>query len=89
MIYFYAEATGIFLEVAMQWNDGYKENIFTFANNINTIEGGTHLAGLKSALTKCVNKYIEENKLNRDFGEDTDRRGYSRRHYGRNQRENS
>ena len=69
VIYFYAEATGIYLEVAMQWNDGYKENIFTFANNINTIEGGTHLAGLKSALTKTVNKYIEENKLNRDFGE--------------------
>ena len=59
VIYFYAEATGIFLEVAMQWNDGYKENVFTFANNINTIEGGTHLAGFKAALTKCVNKYIE------------------------------
>lgn len=69
VIYFYAEATGIFLELSMQWNDGYKENIFTFANNINTIEGGTHLAGLKTALTKCVNKYIEANGLNRDFGE--------------------
>ena len=59
--------TGIFLEVSMQWNDGYKENIFTFANNINTIEGGTHLAGFKTALTKCVNKYIEANKLNQGF----------------------
>ncbi|MCB9253378.1 MAG: DNA topoisomerase (ATP-hydrolyzing) subunit B [Bdellovibrionaceae bacterium] len=68
-IYFYAEAKGIFLELAMQWNDSYKENIFTFANNINTIEGGTHLAGLKTALTKCVNKYIEKNDLNRDFKE--------------------
>lgn len=70
VIYFYAEATGIFLEVAMQWNDGYKENIFTFANNINTIEGGTHLAGFKTALTRCINKYIENNGLNRDFKED-------------------
>ena len=69
VIYFYAETTGIFLEVGMQWNDGYKENIFTFANNINTIEGGTHLAGFKAALTKCVNKYIESNNLNRDFNE--------------------
>lgn len=69
VIYFYAEATGIFLELSMQWNDGYKENIFTFANNINTIEGGTHLAGLKTALTKCVNKYIEATGLGKDLGE--------------------
>ncbi len=69
VIYFYAEATGIYLELSMQWNDGYKENVFTFANNINTIEGGTHLAGLKAALTKCVNKYIEANNLNKDLGE--------------------
>ena len=69
VIYLYAESKGIFLEVAMQWNDGYKETISTFANNINTFEGGTHLAGLKSALTKCVNKYIEANNLNRDFKE--------------------
>jgi DNA gyrase subunit B len=69
VIYFWAEATGIYLEVAMQWNDSYKENFFTFANNINTIEGGTHLAGFKTALTKCVNKYIEANKLNKDFSE--------------------
>jgi len=69
VIYFYAETTGIYLELAMQWNDGYKENVFTFANNINTIEGGTHLAGLKTALTKCVNKYIEGSGLNKDLGE--------------------
>ncbi len=69
VIYFYAESRGIHLEVAMQWNDGYKENIFAFANNINTIEGGTHLAGFKTALTKCVNKYIESHGLNRDFEE--------------------
>jgi DNA gyrase subunit B len=69
VVFFYAEATGIFLELGMQWNDGYKENIFTFANNINTIEGGTHLAGFKTALTRCVNKYIEQNNLNKDLGE--------------------
>ncbi|MBI4405412.1 MAG: DNA topoisomerase (ATP-hydrolyzing) subunit B [Deltaproteobacteria bacterium] len=69
VIYFYAESRGIFLEVSMQWNDGYKENIYTFANNINTIEGGTHLAGFKTALTKCISKYIEANELNRDFKE--------------------
>jgi len=68
-IYFYAEATGIFLEVSMQWNDGYKENIFTFANNINTVEGGTHLAGFKTALTRCVNKYIDNSNLSKDLGE--------------------
>jgi DNA gyrase subunit B len=68
-IYFYAETKGIYLEVALQWNDSYKENIFTFANNINTIEGGTHVAGFKAALTKCVNKYIEANGLNKDFKE--------------------
>jgi DNA gyrase subunit B len=68
-IYFYAEATGIFLEVALQWNDSYKENIFTFANNINTVEGGTHLAGFKTALTRCVNKYIESSGLSKDLGE--------------------
>jgi DNA gyrase subunit B len=69
VIYFYAEATGIYLELAVQWNDGYKETILTFANNINTIEGGTHLAGLKAALTKCINKYIESNNLNKELKE--------------------
>jgi len=69
VIYLYAETRGVFLELAMQWNDGYKENIFTFANNINTIEGGTHLAGLKTALTKCVNKYTESSGMNKDLSE--------------------
>ncbi len=68
-VYFYAETKGISLELSMQWNDSYKENIFTFANNINTIEGGTHLAGFKTALTRCVNKYIEANNLSKDLGE--------------------
>ena len=67
--YFEAEHDKVSLELAMQWNDSYKENVFTFANNINTLEGGTHLAGFKSALTKCVNKYIDANGLNKNFKE--------------------
>ena len=51
------------VEIAMQYTDGYTENIFSFANNIDTHEGGTHLAGFKTALTKTVNEYAKRNKL--------------------------
>ena len=51
------------VEIAMQYTDGYTENIYSFANNIDTHEGGTHLAGFKSALTKTVNEYAQRNKL--------------------------
>ena len=53
----------VFVEVAMQHNDSYTENIYTFVYNINTPEGGTHLAGFKSALTKTFNDYAKKNKL--------------------------
>lgn len=51
----------IFVDVAMQYNQGYQSNILTYANTINTIEGGTHLTGFKSALTRTINSYIEKN----------------------------
>ncbi|MCK8824522.1 DNA topoisomerase (ATP-hydrolyzing) subunit B [Fuchsiella alkaliacetigena] len=56
-IYFEDEVDENQIEVAIQYNDGYVDNIFTFANNINTQEGGTHLSGFKSALTRTVNDY--------------------------------
>lgn len=62
---FYCEGTkeGVYVEVAMQHNDSYTENIYSFVNNINTPEGGTHLAGFKSALTTTLNDYARKNKL--------------------------
>jgi len=57
------EGDGIALEVAMQWNDSYGESVYTFANTINTHEGGTHEEGFRSALTSVVNKYAEDKKL--------------------------
>ena len=51
------------VEVALRYNDGYNENILSFVNNINTIEGGTHMSGLRSALTRAMNAYTTKNKL--------------------------
>ena len=51
------------VEIAMQYNDSYNENIFTFANNINTIEGGSHLVGFKAALTRVINDYAKKYNL--------------------------
>lgn len=56
-IYIQGERNGIEVEIAFQYNDGYAENIFSFANNINTHEGGTHLIGFKTALTRTINQY--------------------------------
>ena len=69
-IYVEGEKDGIIAEIALQYNDGYNENLYSFANNIDTIEGGTHLAGFKSALTRAINDYakrfghIKENDKN-------------------------
>lgn len=62
-IYFQKDRDGFSLEVAMQWHDGYNENIYSYANNINTIEGGTHLIGFKSALTRSANDYAKTRNL--------------------------
>jgi len=63
VIYFEGVRDGIDLQIAMQYNDGYQEQIFTFANNINTHEGGTHMIGFKSALTRTLNSYAVSNNL--------------------------
>ncbi|NCD33794.1 MAG: DNA topoisomerase (ATP-hydrolyzing) subunit B [Spartobacteria bacterium] len=67
VIYFEHEKDGITAEVAMQYCvDSYSEKIFTFANNINTFEGGTHLFGFRAALTRSINQYAKNNKLIKD-----------------------
>ena len=54
-IYMEAERDNVAMEIALQYNDAYSETVFTFANNINTIDGGTHLSGFKTALTRTIN----------------------------------
>ena len=66
VIYCEGEKEKILVEVAMQHNDSYTENIYTFVNNINTPEGGTHLTGFKNAITKTFNDYARQNKLLKD-----------------------
>jgi len=62
-MYFKGEKGGVEMEVSMQYNDSYDEKVFAFANNINTHEGGTHLAGFKAALTRTMNAYAAANNL--------------------------
>jgi len=74
IIYFNKEINNINIEVALQYNDSYSESVFSFVNNINTIEGGTHLIGFYTALTRAFNDYIKKKNLqkngNRLTGED-------------------
>ena len=63
IIYFKGESAGIQLELALQYNDGYGEAVFSYANNINTQEGGTHLSGFRSALTRTLNQYARSSGL--------------------------
>lgn len=62
-IYFNSTKDGVEAEIAMQWNDSYSESVFTYCNNINTIEGGTHLVGFKTSLTRTVNSYAQKSNL--------------------------
>ncbi|MBT3406497.1 DNA topoisomerase (ATP-hydrolyzing) subunit B [Candidatus Woesearchaeota archaeon] len=74
VIYFEKEKDNVICEIALQYNDGYNNNIFSFVNNINTIEGGTHLSGFKTALTRVMNKRAEDKKLLKSLkltGDDT------------------
>jgi len=75
VVYFTANKENIEVEVALQYTDGYNENVFTYANNINTIEGGTHLSGFRSALTRAINNYGKGKKALKEgesiSGEDT------------------
>src|SRR5262245_11823368 len=66
-IFMRGDKDGIDVEIALQWNDGYAETIYTFANNINTHEGGTHLSGFRSALTRTINFYAGKNNLTKDL----------------------
>jgi len=68
-IYFETKKEEIVVEVSMQYNDGYSETLFSFANNINTHEGGTHLSGFRSALTRTINSYAQSEELLKDLKE--------------------
>ncbi|MEK6952589.1 MAG: ATP-binding protein, partial [Nanoarchaeota archaeon] len=63
-VYFHKESNDLDIEVVLQYNDGYRESVFSFANNINTIEGGTHLSGFYTALTRAINNYIKKKNIN-------------------------
>ena len=66
VMYFEGKKNGVYVEVAVQHNDGYNENMYGFVNNINTPEGGTHVEGFKRAITKTFNDYAKNNKIIKD-----------------------
>jgi DNA gyrase subunit B len=71
VIYLETSRDDIGIELAMQYNDGYQDTVFSFVNNINTHEGGTHLTGFKSALTRVINQYIQKSSLSKKDKETT------------------
>ena len=66
-IYFEKEGESLSIEVAIQYNDGYDEKVYSFANNINTVDGGTHLSGFRSAFTRTINAYAQSSGLAKNF----------------------
>src|ERR1017187_9159758 len=66
-IYFKKEKDRVLVEVAIQYNDGYNEQVFSFVNNITTPEGGTHVSGFRSALTRVINDYVKKKELLKDM----------------------
>lgn len=68
-VYISGSSEGMEIEVSLQYNDTYSDRIFTFVNNINTVEGGTHLSGFKSALTRTLNQYVVTNNISNDLKE--------------------
>ena len=69
VIYIIQEREGVTVEIALQWNDSYTETTSSYVNNINTIEGGTHVSGFRTALTRAINKYVTESGLGKNFKE--------------------
>jgi DNA gyrase subunit B len=70
-IYMRGDKDGTDVEISLQWNDGYSETVYSFANNINTHEGGTHLSGFRAALTRTINSYAGRNNLTKDLKDAT------------------
>ena len=68
-LYFERTKDDVGVEIALEYNDGFAENMFSFVNNINTREGGTHLVGFKSALTRTLNEYLKKSKLGKQLDE--------------------
>ncbi|MGB7923727.1 MAG: DNA topoisomerase (ATP-hydrolyzing) subunit B [Pyrinomonadaceae bacterium] len=66
-VYFERNADALSIEVAIQYNDGYDEKVYSFANNINTVDGGTHLSGFRSAFTRTINNYAQSSGLAKNF----------------------
>ena len=86
-IYMEAERDGVAMEIALQYNDGYSETVFSFANNINTVDGGSHLSGFRTSLTRTINYAGQQHgTVQRREGE-PDRRRRARRAGRRGQRE--
>lgn len=72
VISFSGNKDGVSIDIAFQWNDSYSDSIYTYCNNINTIEGGTHLVGFRAALTRTINSYAQQKNLLKNIEENLD-----------------